>query len=151
MNVKNTKGFTLIELMIVIAIIAILAAIALPAYQDYTVRARVAEAVNFAATLKTLVAENASNGAADLSQGASGPGIGGEAPTTNVTSVAVAAATGVITVITTSRAGGGNLEFVPTSGGAALAPNTIPTAAIQWSCNGAGTTLQSKYRPAECR
>ena len=55
------KGFTLIELMIVVAIIGILAAVALPAYQDYTVRARVSEGLVLASGLKTVVADNASN------------------------------------------------------------------------------------------
>ena len=56
------KGFTLIELMIVVAIIGILAAVALPAYQDYTVRAKVTEGLSLAGAAKTAVAENAANG-----------------------------------------------------------------------------------------
>ncbi|HPU54314.1 MAG TPA: pilin, partial [Burkholderiaceae bacterium] len=66
---KVQKGFTLIELMIVVAIVGILAAVAIPAYQDYTVRARVAEGLGLASAAKISVAENAANGSADLGLG----------------------------------------------------------------------------------
>ncbi len=86
------KGFTLIELMIVVAIIGILAAVALPAYQDYTVRAKVTEGISLAGAAKTAVAENASNGA-PYASGWTAP-----AATKNVTSVAIDQAAGFITI-----------------------------------------------------
>ena len=139
------KGFTLIELMIVVAIIGILAAVAIPAYQDYTVRARVAEAMSLASAAKTTVAENAASAAADLSTGYTAP-----AATDNVASVAIDGTNGQITVTTTTAAGGGTILFTPQdNGGAALVAGTPPTGRISWDCT-AGTLLD-KYRPSQCR
>jgi type IV pilus assembly protein PilA len=152
---KVQQGFTLIELMIVVAIIGILAAVALPAYQDYTIRARVSEGMVLVSAAKATIGENAASGQADFSLGVSGPGINGEAATDNVASIA-ADANGVVTVTYDASIGTGadTLIFTPSSNGAAIVAGTTPTTAIQWDCDGSigvNGTLDNKFRPAECR
>jgi type IV pilus assembly protein PilA len=149
MNRQIQKGFTLIELMIVVAIIGILAAVALPAYQDYTTRAKVTEGLAMASGAKVAVAENAANG--------TGYASGWTAPqaTANVASVGIDAATGVITVTYTAALGAKTVFLTPTSGGTAFTGGTASTStvpaggSIEWDCKGG--TMDAKYRPATCR
>ncbi len=141
---KIQQGFTLIELMIVIAIIGILAAIALPAYQDYTVRAKVTEGISLAASAQTTVAENASSGTSPLDAGWSSPNA-----TLNVQSVGVSGSDGKITITYTSAAGGGTMEFTPKDGTNALTAGTVISSSINWDCKGG--SLLPKYRPSNCR
>ncbi|QOW21543.1 pilin [Novilysobacter avium] len=140
---KNTRGFTLIELMIVIAIIAILAAIALPAYQDYTIRARVSELAVSASGLKVTVAENIINNGGALPTDACAP-VSTAVPTgnRNTASIACTPATGAIAVTGTTLTRGTILTYTPT---------TVTSGAIgtSWRCVGSGS--QPKFYPAECR
>lgn len=139
------KGFTLIELMIVVAIVGILAAVAIPAYQDYLIRARISEGLGMAGAAKTTVSENAIAGRANL-----GDGWNFTAATDNVASVVVTAATGVITVTYTQAAQNVVLTLTPNSGGAAIAAGTPPTDSIVWTC-AVSAAANNRYVPANCR
>jgi type IV pilus assembly protein PilA len=139
------KGFTLIELMIVVAIIGILAAIAIPAYQDYTTRAKVTEGLSLGDSAKNVVAENAMNGAAALDLGWT------PVATAIVASVTPDSASGQIKIVYQAAvAGGMTVTLTPTSNGANLAPNTVPTSAITWVC-AVDVATNDKYVPANCR
>jgi len=155
---KVQQGFTLIELMIVIAIIGILAAIALPAYQDYTVRAKVSEGAIAASAIKVGVTEMfADDGVAglaayDLVIQADQANL----RTDKISAVAVDPVSGVITITMAGIAqlnGADVLAFVPQIAGAAIS-DANSAGSVEWICSaadGAPTTIDPKFLPANCR
>lgn len=140
---KMQQGFTLIELMIVVAIIGILAAVAIPAYQDYTIRAKVTEGLNLASSAKATVAENAMSGTSPLSLGWTKP-----APTDTVESVEIDN-NGAIKVTYTNAAKQVVLTLTPYDGEEALTAGTPLDNAITWKCT--VNEGKEKYVPANCR
>ena len=140
---KKQQGFTLIELMIVVAIIGILAAIALPAYQDYTKRAKVSEGLSLAAGAKTAVVEFfASEGVFPANNASAGLPTNTDISGNAVTSVTVGGTSGgVITVIFNAAVfagGAGTIVLTPADN----------TGSITWTCT---NTLSNAIVPATCR
>lgn len=145
---KVQQGFTLIELMIVVAIIGILAAVALPAYQDYTIRAKMSEVIGFGAAAKTAVSECiiSSGDVADCDTSAKA---GIETTAANITSTYVESlAVGTDAVITIGIQGSGNTDL--DNGTLTFTPTYNAASGVTWVCAISGTAL-NKYVPTSCR
>ena len=133
------KGFTLIELMIVVAIIGILAAVALPAYQDYTIRAKVSELVVAASGFKATISEAAQSNSTLASSG-----MGLSISTTGKVTGGTVTVDGVVTVIGSSTSVGTAVSII-------LTPSLQTDGKVTWLCGTGGTTDTYKFVPAECR
>jgi type IV pilus assembly protein PilA len=172
MNVmkKAQQGFTLIELMIVVAIVGILAAVALPAYQDYTVRSKVTEGLSLAEGAKSVVTEmwQTDGSLANLTQAIAPACVATTTycftPSKNVTSIAITAANGEVAITygtganaIPQLAGTNTIVLVPTINAVALAPGAAGD--MDWHCKSAGSTfavgtagtVPARYAPASCR
>jgi len=147
------KGFTLIELMIVVAIIGILAAVALPAYQDYTIRAKMSEVILAMSACRTSITEVYQTGGTPptanswgCEQGVSSKYVKGLSTDTN----------GVVTATVTSISADVNDSLVTLT---PMMAGNVPAASATdmgkglngWNCGGTGTTLNKKYLPGSCR
>ena len=144
---KKQQGFTLIELMIVVAIIGILAAIAIPAYQDYTIRAKVSEPITFADAAKTSVSEYyQSQGGMPADMSAAGIQTTSSPYIASVSYSPTSTTVSVITIKTSDALGGtANSKTIKFTG-------TGSNSSVQWVCRpGDNAPMPKKYLPANCR
>ena len=142
---KKQQGFTLIELMIVVAIIGILAAIAIPAYQDYTIRAQVSEGLNLSGGAKAAVTEYFQDrGTMPTDNALAGLALAGEIQGKYVTQVNVASGTISVTY-------GNSAHAIITGAQLDLAPDTSSAGSVQWTCTTGTPVIENKHLPAACR
>jgi len=141
---KKMQGFTLIELMIVIAILGILLAIAIPAYSDYTVRARVSEGLNVAAAAKSAVSETRlSRGNFPINN--TDAGLAAAISSTFVSSIIVG---GSGTIQITYNTGTNKIPELGGSNSIVMTPSMAGNT-VRWECNGG--SVETKFKPARCR
>ncbi len=145
---KAQQGFTLIELMIVVAIIGILAAIAIPAYQDYVARSQVSEAVNLASGLKTTVSEIWSDEGVFTNADSGSAGLPAAASVVGKYTASVTVTDGVITSAMKASGVASGIASATVS----LSPVTR-AGSVEWSClpGKTGTAILDKYLPKSCR
>jgi type IV pilus assembly protein PilA len=140
MKSKIQQGFTLIELMIVVAIIGILAAVALPAYQDYVSRSKVTEIILAGDSCKNSVVEYYQT--MDRTLPSSNAAAGCNAPATQYINTLTVTTNGVVTVGSKISNASGNYVLTP-------AMNTSDNSILDWNCT--GSTIDKKFLPANCR